>query len=816
MSGTAQIFPVVGSNFNLPTPLPTQDVSDGTPGGTAPVTALQVAGTDGTDLRVILTDTSGRVENVGAAASGAAVAGNPVLIAGSDGTDARTVLTDTSGRIENVGAAASGAAVAGNPVLIGGSDGTDARTILTDTSGRVENVGAAATGQAPAGNPVLIAGITADATQLVEPLPLTPNLGVNTKVAVGSVGSPYIVQKARGVATSGTSVTATFGANVQQGNTIVVALQQSATLGTMTCVDSLNNQYQQVDVIGNTLSGSMFYAEISVSGADTVTVTYASGTAAIEIYEVYGIGQVDKSVFASATGTTIPTTFAPWADEGSFLIGCVGSTTNVAGTTLTVDTTTAGSLRNIAIDGLANTSGTTLLQFGGLSGAVGKPPLGDNSFTQTSVLRIAASNSAYVMFLAAIFKQKTTVNVRGQVGVSTMSVALTDAVSNSALNVASATPPLNTGFLPVPAFAPTTGFWYNGSTWDRKRIPTAFRSAACFLANNAVWTPALVNKFRLMRYKIEASANMAITTAGIIPIYFNDGNGISVNNTAAPTNLNAIGLQHMIFLPSSAGTTMAAWWDSDWIDLGNGYVSFTAAQALSLCINGPLASTTVNAGFTQTNGAWQSIQELFKTNQQAAAGVSAALVQSNLGTPVAAGSIIKQYTNNNMGGNTLIVVASANSGATLTISDTAANTWVSSTAQTTGSAQTMRIFYVVGCKGSANTVTVTASAGTPQMKLAIFEYSGITAADSTSGTTGSSTTPAPGNATAAAVSDFVFSAATNAGSTNTVAAAGAFRLVGQSVDANGALAVEDNLNQLPAGFSGSFNVVVAGTEGVLP
>ena len=65
MSGTSQIFPVVGSNFNLPVPLPTQDVSDGTPGSTAPSTALQVAGTDGTDLRVLSTDTSGRQAVIG-------------------------------------------------------------------------------------------------------------------------------------------------------------------------------------------------------------------------------------------------------------------------------------------------------------------------------------------------------------------------------------------------------------------------------------------------------------------------------------------------------------------------------------------------------------------------------------------------------------------------------------------------------------------------------------------------------------------------------------------------------------------------------
>ena len=36
---------------------------------------------------------------------------------------------------------------------------------------------------------------------------------------------------------------------------------------------------------------------------------------------------------------------------------------------------------------------------------------------------------------------------------------------------------------------------------------------------------------------------------------------------------------------------------------------------------------------------------------------------------------------------------------------------------------------------------------------------------------------------------------------------------GVKADANGTLAAEDNLNQLPGGFAGAFNVIVAGTDG---
>jgi hypothetical protein len=62
---SAQIFPIVGSGIVLPNPLPTQDISDGTPGSPVPASAIQVAGSDGTDLQVLATDTSGRVKVIG-------------------------------------------------------------------------------------------------------------------------------------------------------------------------------------------------------------------------------------------------------------------------------------------------------------------------------------------------------------------------------------------------------------------------------------------------------------------------------------------------------------------------------------------------------------------------------------------------------------------------------------------------------------------------------------------------------------------------------------------------------------------------------
>ncbi len=118
--------------------------------------SVQLYGNDGTANRALKTDATGRQVMVGASATGAAVAGNPVLVGASDGTNARYLLSDTAGRPVMVGASATGAAVAGNPVLAGGSDGTNARYLSTDTTGRQVMVGASAAAAAISGNPVLV------------------------------------------------------------------------------------------------------------------------------------------------------------------------------------------------------------------------------------------------------------------------------------------------------------------------------------------------------------------------------------------------------------------------------------------------------------------------------------------------------------------------------------------------------------------------------------------------------------------------------------------------------------------------------------
>jgi hypothetical protein len=99
------------------------------------------------------------------------------------------------------GAAATGTAVTGNPVLVGGSDGANARNLSTDATGRQIAVGGAAVGAAVAGNPVFVAGADGASTGYArQPTVTPPNTPVNgqttnqpTVLLIGGVDGIYTV-----------------------------------------------------------------------------------------------------------------------------------------------------------------------------------------------------------------------------------------------------------------------------------------------------------------------------------------------------------------------------------------------------------------------------------------------------------------------------------------------------------------------------------------------------------------------------------------------------------------------------------------------
>ena len=103
----------------------------------------------------------------------------------------------------------------------------------------------------------------------------------------------------------------------------------------------------------------------------------------------------------------------------------------------------------------------------------------------------------------------------------------------------------------------------------------------------AVWTPAAGKKWEICKFRLHVSSNASLGVAGTFTVSLLDGAG-------------ATGLSFSIFLPTTAGTTMAGFWDSGWIDLDLGLCGTVAAQALNVNLSAALVTGVCNvvvAGF---------------------------------------------------------------------------------------------------------------------------------------------------------------------------------------------------------------------------
>ncbi|HEY1716213.1 MAG TPA: hypothetical protein VGG07_25170 [Solirubrobacteraceae bacterium] len=120
----------------------------------APDSAVQIAGTDGTDLRVLLTDTDGKLQVAGSTFP--AVYGTPgdvapadaLQVGGSDGTDLHVINVDSDGTQyteDVVVGLATGLPAAAAPfraMQVGATDGTDLRALRGDQQGVLYAIGA--------------------------------------------------------------------------------------------------------------------------------------------------------------------------------------------------------------------------------------------------------------------------------------------------------------------------------------------------------------------------------------------------------------------------------------------------------------------------------------------------------------------------------------------------------------------------------------------------------------------------------------------------------------------------------------------------
>jgi len=151
VSGTVTVTQATASNLR------SQTSSESNTGSAVPTQASMVGGTDGTNLRAISVDSSGRQIVIGAAADGSPITGNPVLMAGQDGTNVQSIATDGYGRVQVSitgtsstqveGRAADGYTQVGNPVSIAGVDDDGyVQNLHVDSSGNLQVVSVSAVG----------------------------------------------------------------------------------------------------------------------------------------------------------------------------------------------------------------------------------------------------------------------------------------------------------------------------------------------------------------------------------------------------------------------------------------------------------------------------------------------------------------------------------------------------------------------------------------------------------------------------------------------------------------------------------------------
>jgi hypothetical protein len=119
--------------------------------------------------------------------------------------------------------------------------------------------------------------------------------------------------------------------------------------------------------------------------------------------------------------------------------------------------------------------------------------------------------------------------------------------------------------------------------WSRPRTSTVFKQVStAATGNTAIWTPGSGNKFRLLKFKIQVTANASLAAAGILTVTLEDA-------------AVALALAHEWWLPAAAGASQSLAYDSGWFDLGKfGILSAAANNALNVNLSAALATGAVN------------------------------------------------------------------------------------------------------------------------------------------------------------------------------------------------------------------------------
>ncbi len=197
-----------------------------------------------------------------------------------------------------------------------------------------------------------------------------------------------------------------------------------------------------------------------------------------------------------------------------------------------------------------------------------------------------ATNQASLEVTSCAFNNFPTANGANSGTVNSPSTSVTNSQSSVNVSVDNQTTWVTWGGGAAPADIQMYGGAFSGTAsatkqgYSKARTPTVFHSAtATASGNTAVWTPLTSNKFRLLKFKIQVTADAATTSGAEITISFQD-------------STTDIGLSHVVYVPVTGATALNASYDSGWLDLGNfGVLSAAAGNVLNVNL-----STALSAG----------------------------------------------------------------------------------------------------------------------------------------------------------------------------------------------------------------------------
>src|SRR5579884_603569 len=168
---------------------------------------------------------------------------------------------------------------------------------------------------------------------------------------------------------------------------------------------------------------------------------------------------------------------------------------------------------------------------------------------------------------------------------------------------------------------------------------------------------------------------------------------------------------------------------------GHQYVSSQAGTVLTDSSNSvPYAATIVGLAPNNTG-----------VNTGLPVNTPAIVQKASAASTGSVASLAKAFANNNVAGNSIVVVAGCGNGTAMTVADSAGNTYTQAINAPNSTTFEAAIFYAVNIVAGANTITVTNAGTAASMAVVIYEVSGLLAQviaqpDQSSSGTGTGTT----------------------------------------------------------------------------